>query len=260
MKYFLHDTNALDDEKVTELFMNFGYEGVGLFYCILEKIAKQEKPIKTIVLKKQLSVGKKLEKCWSFMESLGLIHSSNDETFNKQLLNFSEKYKIKKEINAKRISDWREKQIVTENVTRNESVRNATKVKESKVKVDNRNVSNSLFSEAVASDGVYKKCIEIYNSFILNKTSVSAKINGKEGVAMNKIINYLKQQVKNKNDLETEIPNALTYIFSHFEKWDNFHKGQLNLSQIESNLINIINSIKNGKSTSKNQPISKYAQ
>lgn len=129
MKYFLHDTNALDDEKVTELFMKFGYEGVGLFYCILEKLAKQEKPIKTTVLKKQLEVGKKLEKCWVFMEEITLIYSSNGETFNKQLLNFSEKYKIKKENNAKRISDWREKQQVTENVTRNKSVRNTTNSK-----------------------------------------------------------------------------------------------------------------------------------
>ncbi len=134
MKYFLHDTNALDDEKITELFMEFGYEGVGLFYCILEKIAKQEKPVKTLVLKRQLNVGKKLDKCWCFMEDIGLISSSNGETFNKQLLNFSEKYQIKKEKNAKRISEWREKQAVADNVTRNKSVRNTPKVKESKVK------------------------------------------------------------------------------------------------------------------------------
>ena len=61
MKYFLHDTSAFEDEKVSELFINYGYEGLGLFYTILEKLAKQEKPIKTSVLKHQLKVGKKLE-------------------------------------------------------------------------------------------------------------------------------------------------------------------------------------------------------
>jgi len=66
MKYYLHDTSAFDDDKVTELFIYFGYEGVGLFYVILEKLAKQEKPVKTDVLKKQLRIGKKLEKCWNF--------------------------------------------------------------------------------------------------------------------------------------------------------------------------------------------------
>ena len=110
MKYFLHDSNAFNDEKITELYINFGYEGLGLFYTILEKLAGQEKPVKTLVLKKQLNVGKKLEKCWSFMETIDIISSNNGETFNKQLLNFSEKYKIKKEKNAKRISEWRDNQ------------------------------------------------------------------------------------------------------------------------------------------------------
>ena len=141
MKYYLHDTSAIEDEKVAELFRRFGYEGVGLFYVFLEKIAKQEKPIKTDVLKFQLKVGKRLNKCWNFMEEIGLISSNNGETFNKQLLSFSEKFSIKSEKNRKRISEWREKQRDTENVTRYERVRNAhkekeSKVKESKVKVD----------------------------------------------------------------------------------------------------------------------------
>ncbi len=56
MKYFLHDTNSFNDEKVTELFIEHGYKGLGLFYTTLEKIAFQEKPIKTVVLKKQLGI------------------------------------------------------------------------------------------------------------------------------------------------------------------------------------------------------------
>jgi hypothetical protein len=133
MKYFLHDSNSFEDEKVAMLYMEYGYEGLGLFYTILEKLSKQEKPIKTSVLKMQLKVGKKLDKCWNFMESIDIISSNNGETFNKQLLNFSEKYKIKKEKNLKRISQWRENQEVTENVTHYQSVRNTPKVKESKV-------------------------------------------------------------------------------------------------------------------------------
>ena len=135
MKYFLHDSNAFNDEKITELYINFGYEGLGLFYTILEKLAGQEKPVKTLVLKKQLNVGKKLEKCWSFMETIDIISSNNGETFNKQLLNFSEKYKIKKEKNAKRISEWRENQADTKTVTHSEQPCNTPKVKLSKVKL-----------------------------------------------------------------------------------------------------------------------------
>jgi hypothetical protein len=134
MKYYLHDSNSFNDEKITELYLKYGYEGLGLFYTLLEKLALQEKPIKTNVLKHQLNVGKKLEKVWEFMEQIDLISSNNGETFNKQLLNFSKKYQVSKEKNAKRISEWRENQAVSENVTRSELVRNADKVKLSKVK------------------------------------------------------------------------------------------------------------------------------
>lgn len=134
MKYFLHSTDAFEDEKISELFMEFGYEGLGLFYTVLEKIAKQEKPIKTMVLKSQLKVGKKLDKCWKFMESLGILSSNNGETFNKQLLNYSESYKIKKEKTAEKVRQWRDKQLLTENVTSYETGCNPSKVKESKVK------------------------------------------------------------------------------------------------------------------------------
>jgi hypothetical protein len=147
MKYFLHDSNAFEDEKVALLFMKYGYEGLGLFYTILEKLAKQEKPVNTDVLKMQLKVGKKLEKCWNFMESIDIISSNNGETFNKQLLNYSEKYKIKKEKNLKRISQWRINQDVTENVTHYQSVRNADKEKKSKVNISKVNILDSAFDE-----------------------------------------------------------------------------------------------------------------
>lgn len=147
MKYFLHDTNSFQDEKITELFIQHGYEGLGLFYTILEKLAMQEKPVKTIVLKKQLSVGKKLEKVWSFLEEIELIYSNNGETFNENILKFSEKYQIKKEKTKERVSQWRDNQRDSENVTRYNDVRNDPKVKESKVNI-NKESSSEVFADA----------------------------------------------------------------------------------------------------------------
>lgn len=139
MKYFLHDSNAFNDEKITELFMLFGYEGLGLFYTFLEKIAQQEKPVKTSVLKSQLKVGRRLEKCWKFMESIGIVCSSNGDSFNEQLLKFSDKYQIKKENSRKRIANFRAK---VSDVTLYESVGNTPKVKESKVKRSKESIGN----------------------------------------------------------------------------------------------------------------------
>ena len=146
MKYYLHDTSSFDDEKITELYLKFGYEGLGLFYTMLEKIARQEKPIKTEVLKAQLNIGKHLDKCWNFMEEIGLISSTNGDTFNERLLNFSESYEIKKENTKKRVAEWREKQRDIENVTCYSGVSNAPKVKLSKVnkeKEEEKEIFNS---------------------------------------------------------------------------------------------------------------------
>jgi len=134
MKYYLHDTSSFDDEKIAELFINFKYEGLGLFYTFLEKIGKQEKPVKTLILKSQLKVGRKLEKCWRFMEQIGLISSINGESFNNNLLNFSESYNIKKQKTREKVAEWRENQKDKNNVTGYVPISNSSKVKESKVK------------------------------------------------------------------------------------------------------------------------------
>jgi len=188
MKYFLHDSTSFNDEKITELYLEFGYEGLGLFYTILEKLALQEKPIKTIVLKHQLNVGKKLEKCWKFMEEIDLISSNNGETFNKQLLNFSQKYQIKKEKNAKRISEWRENQSVSENVTSYESVSNTSKVKESKVKESKVIIS---FSEMLSS--YLLELGDEYDNFYAYWTEKNKK--GKERWEMEKFFN-IERRIK----------------------------------------------------------------
>lgn len=141
MKYFLHDSSAFQDEKITQLFMEYGYEGLGLFYTILEKLALQEKPIKTDVLKKQLFVRKRLEKCWSFLEEIGLISEKNGETFNEKLLNYAGKFQKNREKNRERVSQFRENQPDTENVTHYKEECNADvmplKVSKGKVYKDN---------------------------------------------------------------------------------------------------------------------------
>lgn len=156
--------------------MEFGYEGLGLFYTILEKLAKQEKPIRTDVLKMQLKVGKKLEKCWNFMESIDIVSSNNGETFNKQLLNFSEKYKIKKEKNTERISQWRDNQDIKENVTCYKSVRNSPKVKESKVNRSKVNIIDNDFEiwwEVYDKKTGKLKAIPLWNNLTNEEKNIS---------------------------------------------------------------------------------------
>ena len=200
MKYYLHDSNSFNDEKITELYLEFGYEGLGLFYTILEKLALQEKPIKTNVLKHQLNIGKKLEKVWAFIEEKDLISTNNGETFNKQLLNFSKKYQVSKEKNAKRILEWRENQSVSENVTRSELVRNACKVKESKV--NKVKESKESFSEII-SPHIFELGDE-YDNFISYWTEKNKS--GKERFQLEKFFD-IERRIKTWMQNKTKFSN-----------------------------------------------------
>ncbi|MBD2704434.1 DUF4373 domain-containing protein [Spirosoma sp. BT702] len=143
MKYFLHDTNAFQDEKISELYMAFGYEGLGLFYTTLERLAAQEKPIKTVVLKKQLDVGRRLEKCWTFMESIGLLCTKNGETLSVRMLSYVETYEEKRKKDAERKSQQRDKQGVPKNVRKESRGSHNAKGKVNKDKVNKDNTNDA---------------------------------------------------------------------------------------------------------------------
>ena len=233
MKYFLHDSNAFNDEKVTQLFIKYGYEGVGLFYTILEKLSLQEKPVLTSVLKHQLKVGKRLNKCWNFMESIELISSNNGETFNKQLLNFSEKYLIKKEKNKERIAEWRKNQQDSENVTRNKSVRNTPKDKISK-----DNISKGTDPE----NGSYKKFVDLWFLFYEKQTELKFDFKAIHGKKIKSIIAYLENLSKDKNFTGAELFEQILNKWNLLDDWE--QKNYLDLSVLDQKLPIIVNQLK----------------
>ena len=124
------------------------------------------------------------------MEGIELISSNNGETFNKQLLNFSEKYKIKKQKNAERIAQWRKNQEDKESVTCNESVRNNPKVKESKV-------NRSKVKETGDSD--LESEVEIWPTFEDFWTAYNKKVGSKEKCKkkFDKLNQEIREQIMN---------------------------------------------------------------
>ena len=161
MKYYLHDSNSFHDEKIYRLYMEYGYEGLGLFYTFLEKIAQQEKPVNEDVIKKQLNIRKRLQKVWDFMKEIELISIKNGEVFNENLLNFAESYQIKKEKTRKKVSEWRDKQKDSEIVTDYVPVSNPSKVKLSKVKLSK--VKKIKYAEFVSmTKEEYEKLVSEY--------------------------------------------------------------------------------------------------
>ena len=195
MKYFLHDSNSFSDDKITMLFIEYGFEGLGLFYTILEKLAFQEKPIPEEVLKKQLGIRKKLQKQIDFMYEIDLLSLKNGEVSNKNILKNTEKYQEKKEKNAKRISQWREKQEGKKNVTHYKSVRNTDNISKDNISKDNISKDN------ISKDNISK-------DILLTLENEKLKLE----------IDKLKNQ-KNNSEIEFKETNESLTIFSSLLKF-----------------------------------------
>ena len=240
MKYFLHDSNARNDDKVTLLFIEFGYEGTGLFYSILEILAQQEKPVSEIVLKSQLKIGKKLEKHLKFMYKIGILSIKNGEVFNENILNFSEKYQIKKEKTRKKVSEWREKQKDTNDVTDYKKVRNQRKVKESKVKESKDNNTE-----------IFNLLKQIFTERFYKLFEVEYYFEAKDGAKIKAIEKKIKNAYKS-NDILDPTKDEMKVGFEHVLKLaerDKWLKENYSLSNIDSKFNEII-SKKNGKASS----------
>jgi len=174
MKYYLHDSNSFNDEKVTLLYMKYGYEGVGLFYVILEKLSQQEKPVPEIVLKSQLNIKKKLEKVLSFMYEIGVLSIKNGEVFSETLLNFSEMYQIKKEKTRIKVAEWRNNQKDKKDVTSYVPVSNPPKVKLSKVKL----------SKEIKRGYIKEDFLEIFNRWLQYKKDKKQTYKNEDSIEM----------------------------------------------------------------------------
>lgn len=258
MKYYLHDSNSFQDEKITELYIQFGYEGVGLFYTLLEKIALQEKPVKTEVLKRQLNVGKRLMKCWNFMQEIDLIQVKNGETFNENILNFSETYQIKKEKNRKKISEWRGSQKDMENVT--SYVPKCNRPKVNKSKVNKSKVSSIIPDTGNENDKQLNFLDQILQAF-KNEYFAAFGIEyiitnkGKENAAISKLLKMAKE--KNPQATSDEMLNSfISYFRRCMAIEDQWIRDHVSPTIILSKFNEINKIIKHGKSTSRNAAIS----
>ena len=95
----------------------------------------------------------------------------------------------------------------------------------------------------------YKDMLAIYDSFCLKQFDAPCKINGMEGKALKQIISYLIKVSINKGMTEDKCKTSFEYILNNWDSLDDFTRKQVKLSQINMNLINIINQLKNGKAT-----------
>jgi len=110
----------------------------------------------------------------------------------------------------------------------------------------------------------YKQMLTIYNDFCLQQFDAPCKINGLEGKSLKQIIKYLIQVSKAKGHSDDGCIDSFRYILANWSKLDSFTQKQVKLSQINSNITNIINQLKNGtkaqRSNLAQEILAKYQQ
>lgn len=168
MKYFLHDSTSLNQDLIVKLFSKYNFEGYGIYFAILERIAFMESPINKELAIFQLRLTKKQIRILDFCIEIGLLLEQNLEIFEESLLENSKKYVISKEKTRERVKIFRENtqknnplnQQLSQNVTRYSDVTSATcnddvtianisKVKESKL---NKNKEKSFLDLSIFNE------------------------------------------------------------------------------------------------------------
>ena len=104
-------------------------------------------------------------------------------------------------------------------------------------------------------DPIYKKCTEIYFEWFEKLSGVKPKFDAIDGASLKKIISYFKSIHRDANDQTDEfeeVTKMFSIIFLKWETIDPFYQKQTKLNQINSNLQNIINDIKNKHTSRRN--------
>ncbi len=96
--------------------------------------------------------------------------------------------------------------------------------------------------EMVSDD--YKECLDSYFAFYKNRTGVKPKMSPTDGGSLKSLIEYFNQIIKDDND-DKKAVDAFNEMFDNWNKLDSFLQNQLKLTQINNNINNIINLIKN---------------
>ena len=173
------------------------------------------------------------------MEEIELIQSKDGETFNEQLLNFSENYQIKKEKNREKISEWRDKQKVKENVTGNKPVRDTPKVKISKDNISKVNIKESQ------DKILHAKMRAEFEQHFFNEKKIEYYWEAKDAGALKSIITKLRKATSDENNIsdDEKIFEAWQAILKNIhDKWINEN---LSMTLINSKYNQIVAAIVN---------------
>lgn len=113
--------------------------------------------------------------------------------------------------------------------------------------------SEAPHTGAATPQTLHQQMMDMYCNFYKTRIQLPPKIDGGDGNALKTITSYMRSVSKNKDD--TGALTGWKWVFDNWGKLDSFLQTQLKLTQISSNLTNIIAQIQNGhaKSNGKRQ-------
>lgn len=94
---------------------------------------------------------------------------------------------------------------------------------------------------------LHQKFLEIYDDFHQKKIGTGAKIGAKEGAAAKSILQYISKESKVKT--EEGILASWEYILNNWQRLEPFYRNRMQITDINSNLTNILNQLRNGKNS-----------
>lgn len=107
----------------------------------------------------------------------------------------------------------------------------------------------------VKEPSIYTRCMAVYCTWFEKEFGTGAKIDGQQGKAMKDLIAYFRVQVNKKlitepateKEIEDGIEASFRAVFEHWNRLELFYQQKTKLSEINSNIQNIIVQIKNPK-------------
>jgi hypothetical protein len=111
----------------------------------------------------------------------------------------------------------------------------------------------------------HTNCIAVYSDWYRDHNGMMPNIMAADAAGMKAIVKYLTNTVRTKypeissEECDERVVKAWTAILYHWDKLTPFLQGQVKLSQINSNLTNILHAIKNGKSSQAGSRSSRFA-
>lgn len=107
--------------------------------------------------------------------------------------------------------------------------------------------NNTDFNKSDKSVSLYSPFVHEFLKFYEERVGVQYNFTKIDGANIKKIVAYFKK-ISAGRELE-----SWKIVLDSYPKWDKFYQGQLKPQQINSNLPNILNNIKNGKRNTKSR-------